>query len=271
MFRAILILLTCVAAAQAGPSQLIQNLQAGKSQTVVTYGTSLTRSAWPDQLSAWLGTQFPGQVQVINRGRPFMASQNTDPDSDALFLLDSLVLSQNPDTVVLEFAINDALAGYNISPQQSRDNLNTMIDRILAGHPDREIIVMTMNPAWDPPNNIIGSAARPQLAEYYQGYHDVATQRGVVLVDNYPNWLQLRDTNPILFKQYIPDGTHPTEVALQQIVTPEIIRVLTVPEPASAALLAAATIGLAATRPLGATQRDRRRAAMRGKTDWTGK
>src|SRR6476620_5844328 len=184
----------------SGPSQLIQNLSAGKSQTVVTYGTSLTRSEWPDQLSAWLQTHFPGQVQLINRGRAFMASQNTNPESNALNLLDSLVLSQNPDTVFLEFAINDALTGNNISPQQSRDNLNTMIDRILDGHADCEIIVMTMNPAWDPPDNIAGSSARPNLAGYYQGYRDVAAQRGLLLVDNYSNWIQLRDSNPILFK-----------------------------------------------------------------------
>jgi hypothetical protein len=52
-----------------------------------------------------------------------------------------------PIAFFVEFAINDALTGNNISPQQSRDNLNTMIDRVLENHSGREIILMTMNPA----------------------------------------------------------------------------------------------------------------------------
>jgi lysophospholipase L1-like esterase len=144
-----LIALACANSANSAPSQLIRNLEAGQSQTVVTYGTSLTRSAWPDQLSEWLTSEYPGQVQVINRGIPSMSSHNTNPFFDALARLDFLVLSQNPDTVFLEFAINDALADRNISVEQSRANLNTMIDRILADVPTREVILMTMYPAWD--------------------------------------------------------------------------------------------------------------------------
>jgi lysophospholipase L1-like esterase len=232
----VLIALVCIAHANADPSRLIQNLQAGMSQTVVTYGTSLTASEWPNQLNAWLQTAFPGQVQLVNSGKPFMSSQNVNPFIDALNLLDTRVLSHNPNTVFLEFAINDALTGNNISPQQSRANLNTMIDRILENHSDREIILMTMNPAWDPPDNISGSSARPNLAEYYQGYRDVAAERGLLLIDHYPHWVELRDTNPTLFKQYIPDGVHPTAAALAEIVTPAIISGLIAPEPVSANL-----------------------------------
>ena len=152
--------------ALCAPTQLINNLLAGKNQTVATYGTSLTRPAeWPDQLNTWFATEFPGQVQLINRGIPSSSSQNADPFFDALANLDARVLSNNPDAVFIEFAVNDALSGNNISLQQSRDNLNTMIDRILAGHPDREIILMTMNPAWDPPGQFGAGSARPNLAQ----------------------------------------------------------------------------------------------------------
>jgi lysophospholipase L1-like esterase len=230
----ILAALSLAGTARGGPSQLLRNLQAGETQTVVTYGTSLTRPAeWPDQLAAWLDSEFPGQVQLLNRGVPSMASQHSNPNLDAQVRLDFFVLSQNPDTVFLEFAINDALVGYNISPQQSRDNLNAIIDRILADGPDREIILMTMNPAWDSPTGGSHATFRPNLAEYYQGYRDVAADRGLLLIDHYPNWTQVRDNNPALFMQYIPDGVHPTPDALMQIVTPEIVQALTVPEPAS--------------------------------------
>jgi lysophospholipase L1-like esterase len=225
--------LTFVQPASCAPSQLIRKLQAGESQRVITYGTSLTRSAWPDQLSAWFESEFPGQVELLNRGVPSMASQHTNPNLSALGRLDTLVLSQNPDVVFLEFAINDALTGYNISLEQSRDNLNTLIDRILAGGPDREIILMTMNPAWDSPSGGSHATFRPNLAQYYQGYRDVAVERGLLLIDHNANWIEIRDSDPTLFMQYIPDGVHPTEEALMQIVTPEIIRALTVPEPAT--------------------------------------
>jgi lysophospholipase L1-like esterase len=233
--------------ANGRPSQLIRNLRDGRSQTVVTYGTSLTRPAeWPEQLGAWLDSEFPGQTEVINRGIPSMSSQHANPFFDALARLEILVISENPDTVFLEFAINDALVERNISVQQSRDNLNTMIDRILADDPGREIILMTMNQAWDPPGQFAAGSARPNLAQYYQGYRAVAAERGLLLIDHYPNWVQLRDSDPALFEQYIPDGVHPTPDALLQIVTPEIMRALTVPEPGTASpmLMFVALMGL---------------------------
>jgi len=115
--------------------------------------------------------------------------------------------------------------------QQSKTNLNTMIDGILAGHADREIILMTMNPAWDPPGQFAAGSARPNLAAYYQGYRDVAAQRGLLLIDHYANWLQLRSTSESLFEQYIPGGVHPTEEAQLQVITPAILAALGVPEP----------------------------------------
>jgi lysophospholipase L1-like esterase len=236
---AISVLLALAFAAPACTSQHIQRLSAGESQTIVTYGTSLTRPAeWPEQLGAWLTSEFPGQAQVINRGIPTMSSTHTNSFFDALARLDTLVLSQNPDTVFLEFAVNDALDDRNISVDQSRDNLNTMIDRILDPDPSREVILMTMNPAWDPPGQFPAGSARPNLAAYYQAYRGVAAERGLLLIDHYANWTEIRDTNPNLFMQYIPDGVHPTSEALLAVVTPEILRALTAPEPTASVLIA---------------------------------
>ena len=50
-------------------SQLVKNLKAGKPQTVVTYGTSLTAGgAWVRQLDAALKARWPGQATVVNSG-----------------------------------------------------------------------------------------------------------------------------------------------------------------------------------------------------------
>jgi lysophospholipase L1-like esterase len=250
--------------ALGGPSQLILNLQAGMNQTVLTYGTSLTRPGdWPNQLDAWFQAEFPGQVQLINRGIPSSSSQNQNPFFDALVQLESRVLVNNPDTVFIEFAVNDALEGNNISVEQSRDNLNTMIDRILEGHSERVIILMTMNPAWDPPGQFPAGSARPNLAAYYQGYRDVAAQRGVLLIDNYANWMTLRNTDEALFEQFVPDGVHPTPEALMQIVTPQIIADLTVPEPASVVLMMAGVAALMGARTARRVAKQASREALR--------
>jgi hypothetical protein len=120
---------------------------------------------------------------------------------------------------------------------------------------------MTMNPAWDSPTGGAHATFRPNLAQYYQGYRDVAAQRGLLLIDHYPNWIELRDDYPTLFQQYIPDGVHPTPEALLQIVTPEIIRALTVPEPALGSL---ALLGLIAKFATGRPDRwDRRLTVTR--------
>ena len=48
-------------------NRLIDRLKQGKKQTVVAYGTSLTKvGAWVDQLRTVFNQQFPGQVNLIN-------------------------------------------------------------------------------------------------------------------------------------------------------------------------------------------------------------
>lgn len=247
------------AQARGGPSQLIRNLRAGMSQRVVVYGTSLTFSgAWPEQLNEWLAGEYAGQLELINAGIPSGSSQNVNPVLDGLGRLDARVLSKDPDTVFLEFAVNDALVGNNISVAQSRANLGTMIDRILRDRPGREVIVMTMNPAWDPPGQFAAGSARPNLAAYYQAYRDVAGERGLLLVDHYDNWLRLRAADEALFEQFVPDGVHPTVAAQAQIVTPAIIRVLTAPEPGTMWHLLAAMSAVAVGRFRQHVDRDRK-------------
>ena len=48
-------------------AQFVQHLDAGKKQTVVTFGTSLTAvGAWVDQFATVLEQNYPGQAKVIN-------------------------------------------------------------------------------------------------------------------------------------------------------------------------------------------------------------
>jgi len=223
--------------AQGAPSRLIQNLRAGKPQKVVTYGTSLTNPGpWPGQLNSWLRGEFPGLVTVVNGGIIASSSTHANPVFDLSGRLQERVLNHNPDTVMLEFAINDAFVDYGISLVQSRANLNTMIDRIQAGAPQREVILMTMNPAWDVPGRLQPASVRPNLSQYYQIFRDVAAERNLLLVDHYVTWTALRDADLARFQQYIPDGIHPIAAGTTAVELPELKRALTVPEPAGAML-----------------------------------
>ena len=194
-------------------SELVFNLEDGESQTVVTFGTSLTHiilSNWVQTLDADLDARFPGQTTVINR-----AFGQTD-SIWALAVLD-VILGDAPDSIFIEFAINDAQSNRGISLAQSEANLDLIIDRILDALPNCEIILMTMNP---PVRESFEQ--RPRYKEYYQVYRDVAQRRDLLLIDHEANWDELLDEQPNLFDLYVPDTVHPNEQGSLAIITPEI-------------------------------------------------
>ena len=96
-----------------------------------------------------------------------------------------------------------------------------MINAILASKPNTEIILQTTNPAWDSPSGSNASGTlRPNLADFYQAYRDVAKERRLLLVDHFPNWLKLQQQNPTEFQAAVPDGVHPTSAAWTKYVIP---------------------------------------------------
>lgn len=235
-------------------SQLVDNLRAGENQTVVVFGTSLTASGqWVTDTKNWLNGLNPGHASVtmINSGQSGKAS------GTGLAVLDSAVIAKRPDTVFIEFSVNDAFNAfapgnidYNISVAQGVANLNLMIDRIQAALPQTEIILQTMNPAWDAPNGNMSGSKRPNLAEYYDSYRALSVTRGLLLIDHNANWVALRNSNPALFQDYIPDGVHPSQTASTRITFAQIQQSLvatTIPEPSCCAFF----VGLLALLPAG--------------------
>ncbi|MDD5705738.1 MAG: GDSL-type esterase/lipase family protein [Kiritimatiellae bacterium] len=205
---------------QAGEAcKLSANLRAGRQQTVVAYGTSLTAGgAWVAQLSAELARRFPGLATVINSGKGAMWSQ-WGVDN-----LEDRILSKKPDTVLIEFSINDAYLPYKTSVAQARTNLETIVNRILAANPACEIILMVMNPPTG-----IHLENRPNIESYNQMYRECAARRGLMLIDHYPKWSQLLKSDPKQFSAYVPDGIHPNAEGCMQVITPAIIEALGLP------------------------------------------
>lgn len=197
-------------------SQLVANLKAGKPQTVVTYGTSLTQGgAWVGQLQQALNAEYPGLATVINSG------QGAKWSKWGVDNLDSRVITNHPDTVLMEFAINDAYLPYKTSVVEARSNLTNMIDRILASKADTEIILMTMNPPTG-----VHLERRPNIKDYYQMYRDVAKERKLLLIDHAANWEPILDKDKALFARYVPDGIHPGPEGCTHVISPAILKAL---------------------------------------------
>ncbi|NQU11689.1 SGNH/GDSL hydrolase family protein [bacterium] len=202
---------------QAAPrSRLATNLEAGKPQTVVAYGTSLTAAcAWVSQLQDALNAKYPGLATVINSGASSMWSK-WGVDN-----LETRVIQKKPDTVFIEFAINDAYLEYTTSVAQARANLVNMIERIQQANPNCEVILMTMNPS-----KYLDGQDRPKTADYYQMYREVAKERHLMLIDHYVRWKKILDADEALFMRYVPDGLHPGTEGCAKVITPGMLEAL---------------------------------------------
>ena len=215
-FLALLLFVLVFDCQAGGRSQLINNLKQDKPQTVVAYGTSLTEGgAWVDQLQAVLDARYPGMATVINSGKAGMWS------TWGVENLEERVIQKRPDTVFIEFAINDAHVANHVSLAQAKANLETMISRIHTANRRCEIMLMTMNPP-------VGGnlERRPQIEAYYQMYRDVAKKYKLPLIDHERHWQRLLEQDKTLFDQYLPDGLHPTGEGCRQVILPGMVEAL---------------------------------------------
>lgn len=213
-----------------GKSQLVTRLDARQKQVVVTYGTSLTaRGAWVTQLADVLKQKYPGLITIINSGSSGQWSQWGVEN------LDTAVLQKRPDTVFIEFSINDSVARFKGSVEIAKANLGSMIDALRKANPRCEIILMTMTPGDKYPEG--HTSYRKDIEAHYGMYRSVAKKRGLLLIDHYPNWKALQATEPKQFQDYVPDSIHPTAEGCAKVVTPVILAALGIGSPVSAPVI----------------------------------
>jgi acyl-CoA thioesterase I len=183
-----------------------QRLAAGKKQTVVAYGTSLTQSGyWVKAIELWLNEKYPGQATVINSGGP---GQNSNWGVQQL---QHAVLSHQPDLVFVEFSVNDAHSRFKLTTDQAAVNLDKIVEGIHKQNPQAAIVLETMNAVWDSPVGRKAESDRPQLEAFNDVYRKYAKEHQLPLIDNYPAWLRLRQADPERYKKLIPDGSHPNK------------------------------------------------------------
>jgi acyl-CoA thioesterase I len=198
---------------------LLTAVRGGYPRKVVIIGTSLshlTYGDWPALMTPWLKGEAPDptKVTVVN-----LAQSGSSSLTGGINKLAS-VKAENPDTVFMEFSMNDAYTPYSMSLQQSEDNHTFIINDLRADNPNIEIIIQTMNnpnPSGEP---------RPDIANYYQVARDVATAEGLLLIDHNVNWLNLFNTDPTTWSTYVPDGIHPTTTGYTNVMIPELQQAL---------------------------------------------
>lgn len=197
-------------------SRLAANLAAGRKQTVVTYGTSLTAGgAWGGQLREALKVRYPGLFHLRNSGLGGMWS------GWGVVNLEPRVLRHGPDAVIIEFAVNDAYQPYACSVAQARLNLEFICGGILRQTPDAEIILQVMNPP------IAEHAVRrPHWPDYYQMIRDCAREHDFLLVDHQPAWQAVLDQGEAAFRALVPDGIHPSAEGAAAVTTPGLLEAL---------------------------------------------
>ena len=218
---------------------ILERLKNGENLTVAAIGTSLTATDWGfwfKPTGDWLNGQgFPGKVTLANRAVCGSASKlvpGTADYRDGVSQLADMLAKDNPDAVFIEFGINDSYLQYKISKQASRANLQSMIDqiRVWAAKQNQgkgknvEIVVQTMN-------NCVNAHAeqRPELAQYYQGYREIArANKGVLFIDTYQKWLDLYNSQPdhATWNRYVPDGIHPNAEGAKGIIVASVQQAL---------------------------------------------
>ena len=206
------------------PVTVFKNLESGKKQTVVLYGTSLTIGGeWAKAVKNYFDRQFPGLVTFVN------AAQSGQESNWGVTNLQKRVLARNPDLVFIEFSVNDAATKHGISLEKSEANLDTMVKAMRQQNPNVDIIVLTMNPGWDSPNEPSHkkyASDRPHLADYYDVYRKYAHEHNLPLVDIYPLWTKLREADEDKFEKWLPEGLHPIPEASLTVTWPAIEQTL---------------------------------------------
>ncbi len=209
-------------------ARFVDQLERNEHVKIAALGTSLTGGTWKwfDVMKEWLDQVYPGQVSYKNEGIGASAS-SFPPGRSGLDKVNELT-SYHPDVVFIEFAVNDAYRPYNISVEDSRANLESIIQSLKSYNPEIEIILQTMNVVIDMPElNTTEFTKRSELNQYLAMYRKVAEENHILLIDHYPNWERyLKEEGRDAYIRIVKDGIHPGLEAYRMILLPELKRVL---------------------------------------------
>ena len=209
-----------------GKCRFVAALEEGRPQKIVCYGTSLTAlsSNWVSGFQEVLDARWPGLATVVNSG---LSGKNS---ATGLAQVQTKVVSQNPDAVLIEFSMNDAADSLNTgkTPEQAladaEANLKAIIAVITNAYPNCEIILETMNDYVAVPGS--GLSNRTGLANHVAMYRRVAEENGYLLVDHWPKWQEVLAKGEAEYLKLVPDGVHPNAEGSALVTLPNLLRAL---------------------------------------------
>lgn len=177
---------------------------ADAAHLIVAIGTSLTADGgWVERLPLSASDSDCVAVRAVNFGASAMTSAWGAEQIDRIVALE-------PDTVLIEFAINDAHLIKGFSRAEARRNVCTLVEGVRAGSPDAEIVLVSMNPVHGPRGWM-----RPRHDAFNDDYGPLAQELSVRWVDLRPIWRE----SGLDMRESIPDGVHPTSNAAARIMT----------------------------------------------------
>lgn len=175
---------------------------------LTVFGTSLSAPSqtWPEALAA--------RIEAC-RGAPVELGRVAGIDRGSAWALGQVdrVAAQDPDLVLVEFAINDADLLDGVLPPRARAQHAALLAALRAALPEARLVLLTMSPARGPRGWL-----RPFLARHYAQYGPLAAAAGTGLVDLHARWRAAPGTAAAL----AADGLHPDPDAAAAIAAPAL-------------------------------------------------
>jgi lysophospholipase L1-like esterase len=178
----------------------IERLFRGEHTLIVALGDSLTqgwmvRKGYLAFLEEMLGSLFPSaSFKILNRGIP------GDTAEGGLMRVREDVIDEDPNCVLVQFALNDAFIGYPV--ERFRHNLQSIVDRI-GENTDAEIILLTSV-------HLVESRDSATAAPFYDAIEKLGAANGLPVVRVHEYWRK-KISEVAEFRGLVqPDMVHPT-------------------------------------------------------------
>jgi acyl-CoA thioesterase-1 len=176
-------------------------LSSGGRVRIVAFGDSITQGyavahGFPYFWKRLLQARYKSAtIEMQNEGI------SGDTTLDGLSRLPYSVIQFMPDLVTINFGINDA--AYGITLQEFRDNLYTMVDRVIADC-GSEVLLLSSQPLLTPHFDRL-------VMTYYRAIEEVAQEADVGYVDVFGAWMRhVKEETPL--EAFIISGLdHPNE------------------------------------------------------------
>lgn len=153
-------------------------LRSGRPVTIAALGDSLTRGwmvrkGYLDYLAEMLRREYPAcSLRIVNEGLP------GDTADCGLYRIETDILEESPDCVLVQYAINDASLGF--TTDQFKRTIRGIIEKIRRVG-EAEVILVTSSFIGDNRENAI-------VEEYYKILADLGTEEGLPVARVHEHW-----------------------------------------------------------------------------------